>query len=315
MYEIARRLQAGRPVVATLLASEWNCSPKSVTRTLQHMQAEGLPIEYDRRRRQWVCTRPIHEIPAGLVSAEDRRALLFALRATGSLDGLPVGPAVRRLYQKLLDTLPPERATAFSQAMEHVHFVGPRPPEVRAAVWESVLLSLEASTTMHIHYTDGGHGSNTHRDVDPYALIMRDRRWILVARCHWAKDIRTFSLHRITQVETGDDEFNIDQAAVQRYLSAGFGGYPSTGEPVLVRLRIPVDAPLYVKDKCWSEVERRTTSHNGDTEITFQTSAVWAVERDILAEGGGVEIIAPANARQHIRDAAMRMTERHTERT
>ena len=163
---------------------------------------------------------------------------------------------------------------------------------------------------MHIHYTDGVFGSSTDRNLDPYALLMRDRRWILVAWCHWAKEIRTFSLHRISSAETTDDEFTMPEDKVASYLAAGFGGYPASGPSRLVRLRIPADAPPYVKEKCWAEDEQRSET-GGDLEIEFRTAAIWAVERDVLAEGGVVEILEPADARENVRRAGEQMMRRH----
>jgi len=42
------------------------------------------------------------------------------------------------------------------------------------------------------------------------------------------------------------------------------------------------------------------------------TSALWAVERDVLAEGGEVEIIEPAASRQHLAATARRLAQRHS---
>ena len=67
--------------------------------------------------------------------------------------------------------------------MNAVRLLCPRLPPIAKDVWNVLLLSLEARCTMHITYTDGRYASNTWRDVDPYNLIMRDRRWLLVAHC------------------------------------------------------------------------------------------------------------------------------------
>lgn len=309
--ELHRRLKAHGSFVLKDLAREWNCSTKSIYRTIETMRAGGLQLEFDPIDQRWRYTGEVVEVPVTLITDEDRRALLFSLRAAALLDGLPIRPRIENVYKVLLNTLSAEKANCFSKAMQRVHFAGPRPSQIAPGVWDMVLLSLEARTTMHIHYTDGAFGSNTQRDLDPYALIMRDRRWILVGHCHWAKDIRTFALHRITAAETSESAFCVSDSQIEEYLSAGFAGYPSSSKPQTIRLRIPSAAPPFVKEKCWSETEKRTVDAQGNLQIEFRTAAVWAVERDILAEGGHVEILLPPEARARVRAAATRMAQSH----
>jgi len=180
--ELHRLLSGGKTVVASQLAKEWECNERTVRRALTCMRDEyNLPLEYDPVNATWRYTGQVDEIPAVLVSHEDRRALLFSLQAAAQFEGTPVTGQIRRLYQALLDTLPPEQLTGFQRMMENVRFTGPLISPIKKEVWDVLLLCLEARETMSITYTDATYGHTSHRDVDPYGLIMRDRRWLLVA--------------------------------------------------------------------------------------------------------------------------------------
>ena len=310
--EVHRLLSSGRLVIAGQLARQWRCNEKTVRRLLNNMRdVDQLPIEFDRVAKTWKYTGKVAELQPMLIRAEDRRALLFSLQATAQLEGTPVCTAVRRLYELMLSTLPPEKATDFRRMMQAVRFTGPPTPEIKKHVWDVVLLSLEALETIHITYTDGLYGSTTKREIDPYGLLMRDRRWILVAYCHRRKDVLTFSLYRISEAASTDKRFTMAQTFMDQYLADAFDGYQTTGEKSKFVLRIRKDAPAYVQDRPWSENESRRADPAGNLIVEFQTAALFAVEREVLANGPWVEILEPLDCRQNMLTAAKALAAAH----
>ncbi len=310
--ELHRLLKDKKKVVASDLARQWGCSERTVRRQLYDMRdKEQLPIEHDRIKKTWWYTREVVELPAMLATGEDRRALLFSLRAAAQFEDVPVADQVERVYQHLLATLSPERVTKYQQLMKSVCFTGPRMPKVSRRVWDMLLNSIEDRETLHITYTDGGYGSTTHRDIDPYGLIMRDRRWVLVAYCHWVKEVRTFSVSRIGQADYTEKYFDMPEDFMDRYLADSFDGWQSTGDKAKVVLRIDKDAPPYVRDRLWSENEARWQDKQGNLLIEFQTAALFAVEREVCAEEGWVELLEPANRRKCLREIGLKMAKIH----
>ncbi|MCL2646817.1 MAG: WYL domain-containing protein [Phycisphaerales bacterium] len=309
-----RMLVKGRKVLASELAKKFGCNERTIRRDLIKMRDEsGLPIEFDSRDQTWRYIREVAEVPPMLVDTEDRQALLFTLRAAAQFEDTPVRQQVERLYENLLGTLPPEQVTRFKELMDCVHFTGPRLQAVKKEVWDVVLLAMEGRETMRIVYTDGYHGFTGERDIDPYGLLMRDRRWILVAYCHKRKAILTFSLNRISRAETTDEAFELPANFMERYLADDFEGLQSTGEKVRVRLRIAKDAPLYVRDRQWNDKETRTRSKDGNLIVTFKTAAMFAVEREVRAEGGWVEVLEPVDSRERLHNSGRAIANIHQE--
>jgi predicted DNA-binding transcriptional regulator YafY len=273
---------------------------------------ENLPIKYDRATRAWTCSSVIVQFDPLLISTEDRRALLFSLQAAAQFDSTPIHARARRLYDSLLATLPPESATDFKRMMQSVRFTGPEQPQIKPEVWNTVLLSLEARETLNITYTDGYRGRTTPREIDPYGLIMRDRRWILVAYCHRCRDVLTFSLHRILRAQITDKRFTRPLRFMDTYLATAFDGYQSTGKLNQIALRVRKDAPPFVHQRQWSPHESRRRDRQGNDIIEFETPALFAVEREVLAEGGHVEFLKPLQSRQRLRDSARTMALTHS---
>ena len=312
--ELHRLLSKKRKVVASNLARQWGCNEKTVRRQLEKMRDEDrLPIEQDRAAKTWRYTADVAEIPPILVSAEDRRALLFSLQTAAQLEGTPVRGQIRRLYELLLSTLPPESATDFDRMMQSVRFTGPRTPEISKKVWDVLLLALEARETLSITYTDGYFGSKTTaRKINPHGLLMRDRHWILIAYCHHKKMVLTFSLHRIAQAASTDKRFKMPNDFMDQYLADAFDGYQTTGDKSKIVLRIGKDAPAYVRDRVWNDPESRRVDEAGNFIVEFHTAALFAVEREVRADGPWVEIVEPAECRQNMLAAGKALAAAHS---
>jgi len=307
-----RHLSHGRKVVAAKLAKEWGCAERTIRRDLLRMRdVDKLPIEYDPVEQNWRYTQPVVGIQPTLVSEEDRRALLFSLQASAQLENTPVCEQTRRLYKDLLATLPTEKATQFEQMMGCVRFTGPSVPTIKPEVWAVLLLCLEAHETMHMTYTTGYAGKTTERDVDPYGLLMRDRHWILVAYCHLKEAVLTFALHRIAKASSTDKPFEPPERIMDEYLAEGFEGFVSTGKKAKVVLRIAKDAPPFIADRVWSDKESRTHDRQGRTLVRFVTTASWAVEREVQAANGYVEMLKPADNRSSVRENALAVAAAH----
>ncbi|MDQ3270940.1 MAG: WYL domain-containing protein, partial [Pseudomonadota bacterium] len=79
---------------------------------------------------------------------------------------------------------------------------------------------------VHLDYRSAD-GSVTERDMDPYGLAFRGGRWYVAGWCHLRKDLRSFRLDRVLQVQALNAVFTppADFNAVQ-YLALGIATLP-----------------------------------------------------------------------------------------
>jgi len=129
--------------------------------------------------------------------------------------------------------------------------------------------------------------------------------------CHQAQEVLTFAPQRISKASCTDRPFQVSAGFMDQYLTDSFEGYPSTGQKVKVVLRVAGDAPLYVRDRQWSDNESRRRDDKGNLIIEFHISAVFALAREVRAEAGYVEILEPRELRQHLRKTAQAVVRRH----
>ena len=319
IFELDRRLRAGRPVVARSVAAELGVDEKTIRRDLTEVLRDQyrLPVAFDRRTRQWSYAGHAAPLPATLVSTADRLALLLSLQASEQFRGTPVHGALTALHARLLATLPPESATAYAALAARVRFEGPPVPPLATAVWQTVLSAVEAGTTVSFVYQTGRDGQVRRRSVDPYGLIVRHREWYLVGHDHFRGQVRTFYLPRMSEVADTDEPFKVRGGwSLDGYLSTAVDGQQATGPVYHVVVRFDAEVAHLGEEYVWNATQRVSPRDGqGRVVVEFDTGALYAVERQVLGWGGRVELLEPLAARDAISTAAAQVQLRHASAT
>jgi proteasome accessory factor B len=157
----------------------------------------GYVIDLKRYRLPEVKLTP-DEISALVLAASVARAV-----PGGSYPKI-VDLALKKLAFDMPDALDTPMALVPRQGRQTVlvHF-----PEAQTASARAVgdrFADLETATRnrkrVTLKYQDAATGMVTNRDVDPYALVYREKAWLLVGYCHLRKDLRSFRVDRVLSV-------------------------------------------------------------------------------------------------------------------
>ena len=309
-----RWLRQGRRVVAKKAANELGVDERTIRRDLKEVMAGqwNLPVRFDRSRRVWYYDGEAAALPGTIVSATDRLALLLSLRSIEQYRGTPLYGQLKDLYGRLLELLMPETRTSYETLAAKIRFEGPPMSPIPTDVWQTLLNSLEASETVRMTYKTGHSGEVRQRDVDPYGLVARHREWYLVGWCHYRSTVRTFFLPRIKAVEYTERKFRIkDGFDLDAYLATAVDSHQSTGPVHHVKLRFAIDATALGEEYVSNTTQKMSTDKNGRIIVEFETGALYAVQRDVLARGGKVEALEPMQLRVGLWNQANRLARAH----
>lgn len=302
-----RWLRDGRRVVAVEAARELGVDERTIRRDLKEVLAGeyGLPVRYDRRDRVWYYEGEVASLPGTMVSTADRLALLIGLHAADQFRGTPIHAQLADMYRRLLDLLPPETRTCYEAMAKKIRFEGPPIDPVPRRIWDTLLNALEEPTTLQMVYQTGRSGATGERRLDPYGLIARHREWYVVGWDHHRKAVRTFLLSRIRSMEdTGESFSPRDGFDLDTYLSTAVDSHQSTGPVHRVKLRFSKDAAAYGEEYRSNQTQKISRDSQGRIIVEFDTGALYAVERDVLAWGGRVEVLGPKELRESVLLAA-----------
>ena len=303
---IHRYLKDKKQGTAASLAKDLDCNERTIRRDMEYLRdVLKMPVEYNQQEYTWFYSKPVSDLPATLVSIEDRLALLVAQQAAELFVGTPWYDRLKSAYARLMESLPIELATDYDKVARHIRFEGTPMPPVEAGVWDTICNSIEASETLHMTYKTGHSGEVKERDVDPYGLVVRNYEWSLIGWDHLSGEVRTFLLSRIQKTDYTDKKFRVKGGfTLDEYFRTAVDGQQSTGALQRMKLRYTVQASAAGKDTPWTRNDRQSYDDQKRLIVEFETAALYAVCGRVLASGGNVEVLEPKTLRNDVRQAA-----------
>jgi predicted DNA-binding transcriptional regulator YafY len=229
--------------------------------------------------------------PARLLPVE-AKALIAAIDLIG--DHLPEG-ALNSARDKIVAAL---GADPMEQGLQVASGAGDD-----SAIARVVSRAIAESHLLRLEYYKANEDEFSERVIEPYALINGREGWYVASYDPAREAVRHFRLDRVKTAEVLDASFTrrpeVDPAA-------DVEGWPSTGEVEASRVARVWISPDRAR---WSREQRRVAQDLADGAIVVELpykGTDWLV-REVLAEAGDAVVLAPAEARDAVRDAVGRL--------
>jgi proteasome accessory factor BC len=169
-----------------------------------------------------------------------------------------------------------------------------------AEIAEVVSRAISTQRRLSFEYYKENEDEFSSRLVEPYALINGREGWYLASFDPTRDSVRHFRLDRIKSATVTDESFeprsDVDPAA-------DVDGWPRTGEvPASRRARVWI-SPERAR---WAREERNVVAELADGSVIVELGFAgvdWLV-RETLKEAGDAVVLAPADAREAVRQAA-----------
>lgn len=290
------------------LAAEFEVSERMIDKDL-HLIRHALAYEVGHAHTGYYFERGPELQPVELTVPEVL-ALALAIhqaRVTGSTDAALMGS----VQAKLEEALPPGIVPHLKRAT-----VQPVMEQGRSDQKSATLLTLAGGmATRHrvaISYRSAEQNEVTERTIAPYALRPYQDSWQIVADDSRRGEVRTFRVDRIQSATVTSEQYTIPETFdVREYFGERFGIIRGEGgSPHDVVLAF--DAPA----SYWAEAEIRHPNpvlewqEGGRLVIRFRSSLTHELVRWVLSFGPTVEIDAPEELRDKVRQEATELLSR-----
>lgn len=201
-------LQAREHVSGAELAERLEVDIRTVQRYVARLQDLGIPVESVRGVGGCYRLRPGFRLPPLMFTDEEAFALSLGLRALRQLGLSTFAPASEGASAKLGRVLP-DALRGSIQTVEDVVTVEPGPwiTSISAGCLIQAAMAVRLCRRLRFAYRSHA-GVDSHRDIEPYAIIHTDGRWYLIGHCLSRNALRTFRLDRITDLETCAETFS-----------------------------------------------------------------------------------------------------------
>lgn len=165
-----------------------------------------------------------------------------------------------------------------------------------------ILTAIKEQRKLFFHYKAFHSDEEKPHNYHPYLLKEYMGRWYMVGfETHW-KEMRTYAVDRITQLELTGEKFKTSgRAAVLKQLSTIIGVNYSEAEPQMVKIRFSADQKKYELTRPWHDSQTLFQElDNGDVIVLYRLRPNFEFKQRILMLGENAEVLEPKWLREEL---------------
>lgn len=305
-YRIDQLLNDKKIVPFSLLVEKLEVSRATIKRDLEYMRNRlNAPIVWDREEggyrfagREGGAAQ--YELPGLWFSAQEVHALLTMQHLLMGLDtGGLLGPHIAPLLARLRALLGTTDDTT-EEIHKRIRILGMASRRMALDHFAVVGSALLRRKRLLISHYVRARDETIEREVSPQRLVHYRDNWYLDAWCHLRNDLRSFAVDAIRRAEIIEQPArNVPEKTLDSVLGAGYGIF-SGRKLAWAKLRFTPERARWVSLELWHPKQKARFDKDGSylLEVPFSDSRELAM--DILKQGAGVEVLAPATLRKEV---------------
>ena len=162
--------------------------------------------------------------------------------------------------------------------------------------------------TYQSFYADGPSTFEAH----PWCLKLFKQRWYMLARSVNHKEPRIYSLDRIHDIRETENDLKVPKSFnASTFFNNFFGIIINEEKPVKVVLKVDEDQVKYFRSLPLHDSQKETETTDCYSVFEYRLVPTFDFEQEVLRHGPSVEVLAPADFRETIRNDAKAMLERY----
>jgi predicted DNA-binding transcriptional regulator YafY len=200
-------LQSHGRLTGAELAHRLEVNIRTLRRYITMLQDLGIPIIADRGRNGSYELTAGHKLPPMMFTNDEALSLSIGLLTAQHLGLTETVQAIKSAQAKLEQVMPPELKTRIQALTETIILdLNDIPMESPGKVLLTMSSAAYRQQRVHMHYRSRSE-RESERDFDPYGLAYRHGCWYVVGYCRLRRDLRSFRLDRVIQVELLESRF------------------------------------------------------------------------------------------------------------
>lgn len=293
---------ARRGVSINDLAVELNCTPRTVYRDLDDLQAAGFPITSEMLDGvgYWQFVDGYRVSLPTPFSITELMSLYLSRDLLKSLEGTFFYDSIQDLLSKIRAQLSPE-LKGFLQHTEQAFAADPGPSADYKAHREILHLLNDACLqreTVKFRYYSRKNETST-RKVNPYKVYFYEGTLYLIGFDHHRQAVRMFVIGRIQLLQKSGEKFTMPAAFdVREFLKHSFGVMQAELSQVVVRIDSSI--ARFVAEKKWHSSQKVQQNRDGSSDFTFEVAGTQELKRWVLGMGALAWVLEPRNLIEEI---------------
>ncbi len=296
-----REIKRNRYPNANKLAQRFEISQKQAQRDIEFLRDRlNAPLKYDHRRHGYYYSETSFELPSVWINEDELLSLCIASRLAKSIPQDEIKESLINLFDKLSENLASHSAK-FKDFLNKVSVKNIEYYRIDKSIFRQVCENLFHQRNIEFDYFSPHTKEKTRRIVKPLHLLSYMGRWFLIGYCAMKRDLRYFSLSRMSNIVTAKAE--IDYASdceLVRRLTSNFGILHGD-EPKEVCIKFSPQISDWIREQVWHESQEISEDRDGWLILKFKAANFAELKGEILKFGSYAKVIDPEELREAIK--------------
>lgn len=297
LFQIVYLLLERKTMTAAELAQRFEVSTRTIYRDIDTLSGAGIPVYASKGKGGGIGLLPNFVLNKSLLSEEEQNEILFGLQsleATNALQTSRVLSKLSALFRKAESNWIDVDFSGWSSGEAERNKFG----QLKTAI-------LEQRVVRFVYY--GSHGKRTERQAEPLKLQFKNRSWYLQCFCLQSRELRTFKISRIEELEVTGTMFERREIAVPALDAA-------RPEERFVHVHLELEFPPHMAYRIFDEFDRARIHKQEDGSFRVRASYPedgW-VYGYLLSFGEDVKVISPPHIQEILRKKAKKIADMYS---
>ena len=281
-------------------------SRRTIFRDLDVLRQAGVPMLFDDDRGEYRIPGTYY-LPPTNFTAEEALAVMVLCYELGESKRLPFCGPAQRAAIKLESSLPPRLREHLRETTSAVAIkpAPSNPLEGRQPMYEQLLSCVARRTPARIRYASLAEDETINTKLSPYRLLFSRHSWYVIGRSSLHREVRTFNVGRIAQLDVLDERFDIPRRfSIDRYLGNAWHLIPERGADHEVAIRFKRLVARNVAEVVWHKTQRVVENADGSVDFLVTVSGLNEISWWILSYGDQAVVLRPAELRKIVEQRA-----------
>jgi predicted DNA-binding transcriptional regulator YafY len=300
----------------TDMAEQLGANARAVYRDLEVLEELHVPLYPDKNGREsfWKVDPDYRNRLSIPFSLSELLSLYLAQDSIRSLEGTVLYDSLQSLFEKVWAVLPKPLFREMV-GLRGAFLSGiPAQKEYRTyrEFTQIIQDSIQERRTLRLQYEPRDQKA-AERNVDPYAVHLRNGNLYMIGYCHMRKGIRTFLVDRMQRIKMTEESFPAPVGfSLENYLRHSFGMF--TEGLVRVKVRFHKSLTRYLFERRWHPSQKNKKLKDGSLELAFDVAGTKEIKTWIMGFGALAKVLEPASLVKEIKDDLKKSLRSYTKR-
>jgi len=290
IFYINRSILEDGMVTTQQVASQFEISRRQVVRDFDYLRDNlKAPLSYDHQKKGYLYTETFT-----MMSNTNERMLVLNAIFKSLAESQGVMSVVTDMVSQGIDS---GMEKGYRSLADKIVFITPVQDWPDYTVFNKICSAMKSEERMTMHYRNAK-GEPSKRHIEPLRLVNYSGRWYLLSFDLQNKELRTFHLSRILEIEQipGDKIHNaLSEAELDAFIHGGYGIY--MGKEILTAtFQIYGWAINTVLTQTWhkdQKIQRIEVGGEPALEVTVPVANIQEILSKLLSFGSAAKPIAP----------------------